>query len=153
MFDNNQNNSARSILLKLGMGDFNATMVIAYLFMAPAQTDPQMSQIIMLTKHLQNAMKTMGVALPATGSIDAQWAPYFEAVCGSDWPDLPWAEIGRMVIAARARGKTLKPEGITITMERGGLDGIADSLPKIPGGLLTYAVGGYLIWRHMKKGA
>ncbi len=153
MLDNDQGNSARSILLKLGMGDYNATMVISYLFMAPAQTDPQMAQIILLTKHLQQAMREMGCALPVTGSIDAQWGPYFTAVCGADWPDLPWAEIGRMVLAAKARGKRLQPQGITITVGKGGLDGVFDSLPKVPGGLLTYAVGGYLLWRHMKKGA
>ncbi len=151
MLDNNQHNSARSILLALGMGDYNATMVISYLFMAPAQTDPQMAQIILLTKHLQSALVAMGVQLPVTGSIDAQWAPYFAKVCGEGWPDLPWAEIGRMVLAAKARGQRLKPQGITITVEKGGLDGIVDSLPKVPGGLLTYAVGGYLLWRHMKR--
>lgn len=151
MFD--KGNSARGLLLALGMGDYNATMVISYLFMAPAQTDPQMAQIILLTEHLQRAMKRMGAPLPVTGSIDASWAPYFKAVAGSNWPDLPWAEIARHVLEAKARGKKLAPQGITITVERGGLDGVLDSLPKVPGGLLTYAVGGYLIWRHMKKGA
>jgi hypothetical protein len=153
MFDTDRGHSARSILLALGMGDYNATMVIPYLFMAPAQTDPQMAQIILLTEYLQKALRQMGAPLPVTRSIDAQWAPYVSAVAGRSWPDLPWAEIARYVLEAKARGKKLAPQGITITVGRGGLDGALDSLPKVPGGLFTYAVGGYLLWRHMKKGS
>ncbi len=149
--DSNQGNSARSILLALGMGDFNATMVIQYLFLAPAQTDPQMAQIIMLTTHLQEAMVAMGAPVRVTGSIDGAWAPYFDRVCGRHWQDLPWAEIARMVIAAKARGQRIDPQGATITIQRGALDGVLDSLPTIPGGIFTYAVGGYLLWRHMKR--
>jgi len=150
-FDNDRGNSARSILLALGMGDFNATMVIQYLFMAPAQTDPQMGQIVLLTRHLQEAMQAMGCQLPVTGSIDGAWEPYFVALVGHHWRDMPWAEIARMVIDAKARGRRLEPKGATITIQRGALDGVLDSLPQIPGGLFTYAVGGYLLWRHMKR--
>ncbi len=152
----NQHNSGRSILLALGMGDYNATMVIPYLFMAPAQTDPQMAQIILLTEHLQKAMVRMGCPLRPTGSIDASWAPYMAQVCGSQWYDLPWAEIGRQVLAAAANGKRLRPQGITLTVKKSALSGILDApfgLPAVPGGALTYGVGAFLLWRHLKKGA
>lgn len=142
---------ARSILLALGIGDYNATMIIQYLFMAPAQTDPQMAQIILLTRHLQAALKQMGAPLPVTGSIDGAWAPYFAAVCGPDWQDMPWAEIARTILAAKARGRKLSPDPTDIAVKRGALDGVTDALPQVPGGLLTYAVGGYLLWRFMKR--
>lgn len=93
--------SARSLLLALGMGDFNATQVIMYLFMAPAQTDPQMAQIILLTRHLQMAMVKMGVPLPVTGSIDARWASYFQRIVGPNWIDTSWADIVKTVLAKK----------------------------------------------------
>lgn len=144
-------NSARDILLSLGMGDFNATMVIPYLFWAPAQTDPQMGAIVMLTRHLQIMMRKMGAPLSVTGSIDANWAPYMAQVAGPHWMDKSWAEISRDLINARSSKRNLKPVGKAILVPQSALSGITDSLPQIPGGLFTYAVGGYLLWRHMRK--
>lgn len=138
-------NSARSILLSLGMGDFNATMVIPYLFMAPAQTDPQMSQIIMLTRHLQSVMKSMGCPLSVTGTFDTNWAPYVAKVVGRDWLNVPWSEICQEVIAAKNRRMSLAPVGVAMAP----MSGFADS---IPGGKTTlYVLGAFLLYRHFKR--
>jgi hypothetical protein len=150
-FDMDKGNSARSILLALGMGDYNATLVIRYLFMAPAQTDPQMQGVILLTRHLQAMMKSMGAALPVTGTIDGAWEPYFRQISGPNWQDVPWAEIARDVLAAKADGRRLELRSAQVVIERGGLDGVMDSLPKVPGGVFTYALGGFLLWRYMKR--
>lgn len=140
--------SARSILLAMGMGDFNATMVIPYLFMAPAQTDPQMSQIIMLTKHLQGLLKSMGAPLPITGSIDGNWAPYLAKAVGRDWMNMPWEEICQLALAAKARGTSIAPQGVML----GNLKPMSGFTDSIPGGKATlYVLGALLLYRHFKR--
>ena len=52
---------------------------------------------------------------------------------------------------AKANHKRFDHEGKTITIKRGALDGITDALPAIPGGLVTYVIGGYLAWRFLIK--
>lgn len=149
----NKGNSARSILLGLGMGDYNATMVIQYMFIAPAQSDPQMPPIIMLVKHLQRVLCSMGVNLPVTGSVDGSWAAVLAKICGPSWHNIPWAEIARMIMVAKQNGVSLSPQMTPQPAKDvpADLQGVLDSLPSVPGGLLTYALGGFLLYRHFKK--
>lgn len=156
----NQNHSARSVLLALGMGDFNATGCIATMFMAPAQTDPQMTQVIMITKYMQQTMAMMGATQPVTGTIDDDWAPYFAALTSAPWVQVSWFELARMLLDAKGRGMTFqanydrvggKPYTVSLSGLADFIPAVPSFLPDVPGGLITYAVGGYLLWRHLRK--
>jgi hypothetical protein len=148
------NASVRSILAGLGIGDVNANMIIPYMFMAPAQTDPQMAQIIILTKHLQRMMQSMGAQAVVTGTIDKAWAPYFQAIGGDSWSEVVWFDVARTLIDAQRSGMKLSTptDGREVALSGHGSFGIWTpfGLPEVPGGVITYVVGAYLIYRHLK---
>ena len=67
-------NDARTILLSMGVGNYNATIMIQYMFLSPSTTDPAMPSIILMTKHLQAGLRAAGARVPLDGQIDAPTA-------------------------------------------------------------------------------
>jgi len=145
--------NTRRILLDLGIGDFNATMILPYMFMGPAQTDPAMAQVRLITKAMQRHMVTMGATwIKPTGSIDVETAHCFHALVGPHWNQITWQELASALVIAKANGKkfkrTFSADGV---VELSGL-GLLPSPPNVPGGIITYGVVAYLLFRHFKKG-
>jgi hypothetical protein len=151
--------NTRRILLDLGIGDFNATMVLPYMFMGPAQTDPAMAQVKLITKAMQRYMIGMGATwLTPTGIINDDTAHCLHALVGPHWNQTTWQELAKSLIIAKGNGKRLhKRYNATNPVDLSGLSGHASTgfipdLPSVPGGIVTYAVVGYLLYRHFKKG-
>lgn len=145
-------NDARALLNELGVGNFNATMIIPLMFMAPAQSDPDMTQVKLITRALQRQMQAMGATwIVASGYIDEPTGHCLEALLGSQWNGTVWFDIGKSLLRQKSRGKrferTYSADG---TVELSGL-GLLPELPSIPGGYVTVGLGAFLLYRHLTK--
>lgn len=145
--------NTRRILLDLGIGDFNATMILPCMFMGPAQTDPSMAQVQLLTTALQKNMIKMGASwLKITGRIDEQTAHCLHALVGPYWNQTTWGELASAVVTARGNKKKLKRPSPSGKVTLGALGFDLPSPPAIPGGIITYGIAGYFLVRHFMKG-
>lgn len=137
-------NDARRLLLGLGVGNFNATIMIQYMFLAPSTTDPAMASVILMTKHVQLGLRAAGASdVAVTGQIDLATATALRKLLGPEWNHVTWYSIFRAVTEAKARRSLLEREN---TLELG----FVPELPDLPGGTLTWAaaaVAAYLLLR------
>lgn len=148
-----QPRNSRDLLTDLGVGRFNATMMIEPLMMAPSTTAVESAPIMLLVQHIQQNLNAMGASppIPTLGILDEQTAYYLAQVAGSDFLHLSWFEVCRRVIAARRRGVRLSDTStkVRITAKPQGIGSF--DLPDVPGGAITYAVGTYLLYRALIK--
>jgi hypothetical protein len=155
-------NTVRNMLLELGVGDFNATMAIPYMFIAPRATDPSAVQLIVVIEQIQQALGAMGApGIVPNGSMDDATGNALATLLGPEWIAMPYYEIIRSVVAAeRANYQFVTPAttavpGVAVPMSGLGdtLSAIPDAigLPSVPGGVLTYGLGAYLLYKHFKK--
>ena len=139
-------NNARQLLLDLGMGNYNATIAIQYMFLAPASTDPAMPSIILMTKHLQQGLRAAGAsAVAVTGRIDDATATALEALVGSEWNHVTWYALFGAVVTAK-RTHALEDHADEL--------GLIPDLPEVPGGIITIAIAAAAAWYFLihKKG-
>lgn len=148
--------NAREILTALGIGHFNATMIMPYMFVAPATTDPKSAQTIMVVSALQKILYGLGATdVPLSGALDAATARALESIVGPDWQRTTWAGNASSVLAYRDNGGLLRapaPPMAPVPMPMA-VGGPLDFLPDVPGGMLTYAVGAYFLYRHLTRKA
>jgi hypothetical protein len=146
------NRNVRELLKGIGIGDFNATMIIQYMFLAPATTDPKSSPIILTVTHIQKALNDLGANIAVTGYLDVPTANAIEAVVGPNWEKVSWASsIGAILDAKQAGMRASAPARAAPAATAVGSYDLLGFLPDVPGGLLTYAVGGLLAWHYLRK--
>jgi len=146
--------TSRQLLLGIGMGQFNATQTIPYLMMSPATIDPKAPASILLLRHMQRILFQMGAQDVAdTGYLDTATADALRQIAGPNWERLTWGAVVSALLAARARGQMLarveaaaSPDGVPLAVS-----GPLDFLPDVPGGLVTYGVGAYLLYRLLRR--
>lgn len=147
----------RELLTGIGVGHFNATMVIPYMMISPATTDPKASQVSLLVQHLQRALYNLGATdVPDSGTLDAPTAAALNQVVGPNWERMPWSASVSAVVAAQEGRGYIQPMTVAIAPvaapgEPVATGGPLDFLPDVPGGLVTYAVAGYLLYRHFSR--
>lgn len=147
---------SRGLLTSLGVGNFNATMIIPYMMIAPATTDPKSSQVVVLVQHVQRALRELGASdVMITGRLDRPTAVALQRVSGPDWERMSWAANVQAILGAKQAGMWIG-RGSEGDASAPPMQGVADSLPAIPGGLITYAVGTavavYLLFGRGKRG-
>lgn len=145
------NVTARTLLTDLGVGNFNATMIIPFMFMAPATTDPRSAPIMMMMRQIQRHLYAMGSRVADSGFIDQTTAANLETLMGPGWLNRPWADVVTAVTQAHASHVRLQatppqpddygPEAV----------GVFDFLPDVPGGLLTYAAAAGALYYFLRK--
>jgi hypothetical protein len=135
---------ARTLVMSLGIGDVQATMVIPYMFMTPATTDPDMPPVHMLVRGVQRGLKDIGVPLEIDGVMGVETATYLRKLTGPNWPGMTWYELYQTLTRARATGKRLDPP-VPAPARRHTDLGIMD-LPDVPGGGVTLALGLGAFW-------
>jgi len=141
-------NNARQLLLGLGMGNYNATIAIQYMFVTPAETDPAMPSIILMTKHLQQGLRVAGATnVAATGQIDLPTAAALKDLLGPSWNQIVWYQLFTAVLSAK-RQRTLEDRSSELEL------GLIPDLPEVPGGLFTWAAAAVAAWYFLihKKG-
>lgn len=146
------NRTGRELLKGIGIGDFNATMIIQYLFVAPATTDPRSSPIIIMVEHIQRTLNEMGAGIPISGYLDTPTARALYDVVGPNWEKISWGQVIGVVLDGYEAGYSAAPaEALVPAPAPMAVGGPLDFLPDVPGGLLTYALGGYLAYRYFAK--
>lgn len=144
--------TARDLLKGIGIGDFNATMVIQYVFVAPATTDPRSAPIILMVRHLQQALNNMGARVPISGYLDTPTAQALYQIVGPNWERLSWADNIAAVIDSKSVGISAAPPiPLTPASTPPAAVGTFDFLPDIPGGFLTYLIGGAVAYHYLTK--
>ncbi len=148
-----QQRTSRELALAIGIGGFNATSVVQTMMQSPATTDPKMPPVVMLVRHLQKALFELGATdVPNTGYIDTATYEALEQLLGPSWMRMSWAEAVGAVVDAKASKTQLSPsmhpadDGVPVATS-----GVLDVLPDVPGGMFTYAIGAYLIYRALRK--
>jgi hypothetical protein len=151
--------NTRQLLRQLGVGSFNATMCIPYMWIAPSTTDPRSSQIILIVSHLQQKLVQLGFTVEPTGYIDTKTRQVLDKIVGPRWITSPWAETVAAVLAVPTEAVTVPditvvPEGPQESLPDA-VSGYFDFLPDVPGGLLLYGVGAFFLYRYLwkRKGA
>lgn len=146
-------NNIRAILLDLGVGDFNATMAIPYMLLAPRTTDPSMVQMLVVVRKIQEALMGMGaVQVQNTGVLDTPTAKALDQICGPEWLAAPYYETIQTVLAAERAGHQFVQDPVLDDSGPSATGDILGFLPDVPGGLLTYGVGAALVyWMLTKK--
>jgi hypothetical protein len=148
--------TSRDLLLAVGIGDFNATMIVPFVLVAPATTDPKSPSIMLMVGAIQRELMMLGAPIRQTGYLDHPTADVLEFVMGPGWMNRSWADVLKATIQARRQRRNLTGSRSTMAppVETGpaqpALSGPLDFLPDVPGGLLTYAVGGYLLYRALR---
>lgn len=147
--------TSRELLTAIGIGQWNATGTIPYLMIAPATTDPKAPQVMELVRHLQQVLFRMGASdVASTGYLDPSTARALRMVAGPNWERMTWGANIQAVLAAARSGQRLTAGSGPADTSGGGavaVGGPLDFLPDVPGGILTYGVVGYLIYRHFAK--
>lgn len=118
-------NDARTILLALGVGNYNATIMIQYMFMSPSTTDPGMPSIILMTKHLQAGLRAAGARVPLDGQVDGTTARALITLVGPEWNHVSWYALFDAVLAAK-RTRSLEQRSGEMSL------GMIPDLPDIP---------------------
>jgi hypothetical protein len=144
-----ESKTSRDLLIELGITRFNATMLIETMMMPPATTAAASAPVMMLIGQIQYALNTMGANPPlrSTGLIDDETNYYVSQLCGPKWLGLPWYEVVKAVLAAKREGKRFPKRGGAVAANSMGLF----DLPDVPGGMVTYALGAYALYRVLKK--
>lgn len=145
--------NVRDLLTQIGIGNFNATMIIQYMFIAPATTDPKSPPIILLVRHLQKALNRLGARIRETGYLDTATARAMSQVVGPRWEQRSWADNIATVLAAVKEDllpapvdEVEMPIAKTPKTSLGFID-----LPHVPGGIITYGVAGALLYHFWTK--
>lgn len=148
--------TSRDLLEALGISHHNATTIIQYMMIAPAVTDPKSPQIILLVRAIQTVLYALGATdVQNTGYLDEPTARALGAVSGANWQRMSWGANVGAVLRARDLGMDLSPPAQLPPATTSGVpvavSGPLDFLPDIPGGIITYAVVGFLVYRHFTK--
>lgn len=146
---------SRELVAAIGIGQFNATMVIPYLLMAPATTDPKSPAIMMLVRHLQMQLTAMGWPGETTSYLDTATASALDRVVGPGWMNRTWSQVIGNVVSARKNRVNLAPAAPPIiAVATPEPTGAFDFLPDLPGGTMTYVVLGglaYYLYKNRKR--
>ncbi len=145
--------NVRELLKAIGIGDFNATMIIQYMFVAPATTDPRSAPIIHLVQAMQQALLSMGADLQVSGYLDTPTATALYQVVGPNWERISWADNIRAIVDARRVGFSAAPPvaSVAIPVAAPSMGGVFDFLPDVPGGFLTYLIGAGIAYHYLRK--
>ena len=149
--------TSRELLSAIGVGQHNATQIIPYVLIAPAVIDPKAPQSILLLRHLQRVLYQMGATdVVDSGYVDPPTARALRLITGPNWERQDWATNISAVLRARDRGQRL--DAVVAQQQAPGAQGMPvavsgplDFLPDVPGGLVTYGVVAFLVYRHFTK--
>lgn len=147
--------TVRDQLAAIGMGQFNITMCVPYMMISPATSDPKANQTILILQHIQRALYALGATdVPESGRLDPATVSALQSVVGPGWEGMPWSSSVKAIIHANQQGMGLSPMAPDMEVPPEvpvAVGGPLDFLPDIPGGIFTYALGGYLLYRHFVR--
>lgn len=147
-------NTTRNLLLKLGIGGFNATAVTPNMGRAPRTSDPKSPHIILVVSAMQDRLNEMGYGLQRTGYLDPPTAAALAEVVGPDWIARSWRDvIARLLAAQNVPGAYMAADRLRARtpIDQVTFADVPFGLPEVPGGIVTYGVAAFFLWRFLKK--
>lgn len=145
-----QPHNSRQLLLDLGVTPFNATMMVQTVMMAPAITEAASAPVMMLVQHIQMVLRRLGApGVNPTGIVDHATDQAMSRIVGTNWLHRTWFDVIRMLVDFKRSGRKLTPQAVPDTSM--GLFDLNLGLPDVPGGIVTYGVGAYFLYRFLKK--
>lgn len=143
--------NGRNLLLKLGVGNYNATMMIPYLFVSPMTTDPKSPMIMLMVKHLQKMLNQMGAGLIVTSYLDRPTANALTGLFDTEqWTQWSWSDVIASTVKSKTQNVRLDAVPPPNKYAIAATGDMPFGLPDVPGGVLTYAAGAAAIWYFMK---
>jgi hypothetical protein len=121
---------------------------------APATTDPKTPMVINMVRLVQQQLYQMGATDVAnTGYLDEPTATALLRVTGPNWERMSWAQNIQAILGAQQRGMSLASPLVSAPDDAMpvAVSGPLDFLPDVPGGLITYGVVAFLLYRHFTK--
>lgn len=144
--------TSRELLLDVGVKNFNATMVIPFVLISPATTDPKSPPVMIMVEAIQKRLVELGAPIMVSKYLDHPTAAVLTKLMGPGWMNQSWADVIKAVMFAYHTGQSLAPATVApVSAPAAPLSGPLDFLPDVPGGLLTYAIGGFLAYRYFTK--
>ena len=149
--------SVRNLLLAIGVSRTAAAMVTPNMYQAPAVSDPKSPHIMVVVGKLQDALNTMGYQLVRTGYLDLPTADAMSQIVGPGWERMTWADNIAAVLSAKrqpgisAADRSLAAVQLPDVTFADYTVPVPSFLPDVPGGVVTYAVGAYFLYRYLKK--
>ena len=96
--------NAREMLIALGVGQFNVTMSLPYVWFMPRSCDPYAQGVMQLVQALQHGCNARGYNLELTGWMDAPTQRALHKISGPSWQDKTWLQlVGDVLSAPRPR--------------------------------------------------
>lgn len=101
-----ESNNARDLALAMGIGQFQADMVIPMMWMTPSTTDPDMPAVRVMVEAIQKQMSAMGAPrFQAPGELDVPTVSWMRMITGPTWVNMTWARIFGAILNVRASGR------------------------------------------------
>lgn len=139
----------RDLLLRLGVSHMNATIMINYMMMNPAGTDPASPSLALLVMHMQQALQQAGASdVVVNGRVDDATNAALERILPG-WLFRPWSNAVKALVDFRDHGGTLTAGPVTVGARP--MSGMPFGLPDVPGGVLTYLAAGAVAWHFWNK--
>lgn len=154
----------RDMLLKAGVGQFNAIMSIPYMNFLPGTTEPYAQGVLQLVAGLQRLLNAKGAHLICDGGLGADTVREIIPWSGPRWMDKSWAQIYRDVLEGEPwpgyrredRGPRLPaPAVAALSGDRWNyrfpeLSGAIGDMIDSP--LVLVAAGAFVWWKFFRKG-
>jgi len=152
-----QERTVRNLLLALGIGEYQAQMITPNMFQAPATTDPKSPHIMMVVQAIQQKLIAAGYQISPTSYLDSPTAAALDDAVGSGWESSPWSNVITQVLATTNTPgdySAADNDRLPAKQENVAFSDIASDLglPAVPGGIITYGIGAYLLYRWLSKG-
>lgn len=93
----------RDLLLRAGVGQYNATMALPYVWFTPTTCDPYAQGVMLLVQGLQNILNSKGAKLEVDGGLGVDTALWIRRYSGSNWRNKTWTQLYSDVLAGKPR--------------------------------------------------
>jgi hypothetical protein len=151
--------TVRNLLLGIGVGSYQATMVAPNMWQSPAGSDPKSPHVATVVSRLQDRLSDIGYPIDKTGVIDQPTAAALQDVVGDGWMNMPWtaniaavaaranmgtpayAQADQMRASSQVTNTVLSDDELSVNLDL--------SLPSV----ITYGIGAYLLYRLFSKAA
>lgn len=97
------NENVRELLLRAGIGQYNAQLALQYVWFSPVVCDPYAQGVMLLVQGLQNLLTSKGHPLVVDGGLGEETAAAIAKYAGADWANKTWSEIYSAVIYGNPR--------------------------------------------------
>ncbi len=97
--------NARQMLEAAGIGEYNVTLSLPYIYFMPKSCDPYTQGVMQLVEGLQNMLKARGQAVPKDGVLGESTKSALRQFAGPGWADKTWLQLyGDVLRGKRAPG-------------------------------------------------